>query len=313
MRWLLLPFLLLGSFGFAASAPAELLATFADTVQGTDTGHAFFDFCDVDLVLGDSEARLFDAAALGPTQQPVLFEATAANDPEFAAVAALFTNGLPDEFVIELTGASGGGIGLGTNDCGLFFADYECNQGVDMQGGTIDRITLEIRQLSLEPFENGTAIFADVALQVFGTPEPGAALLGLVAIAALAVVRVPARRHARAARGRTARCQSVLGRGRWSVFRYSRIARISPRATSSGSVPSAIGSPSQRPQIGICRVPCAGGTNWPSTKRVISASGKFPPLRAAIVVRSEGALRRMPPNGPSPRPELPWQTAQWRT
>jgi hypothetical protein len=203
MRWLLLPFLLVGSSGLAASAPAELLATFADHAQGTDIGHAFFDFCDVDLVLGDSEARLFDAAALGPTQQPVLFEATAANDPAaFAAVATLFTNGLPDEFEIELTGASGGGIGLGTNDCGLFFADYDCNLGVDMKGGTIDRITLEIREPSLEPYEDGTAIFVDVALQVFGTPEPGAALLGLVAIAALA------------ARGMTARCQSALGRAR---------------------------------------------------------------------------------------------------
>lgn len=302
LRWFALPLLPVACCGLAASASAELLATFADHAQGSDTGHAYFDVADVDLVIGDSIARLFDAASIGPTPTPVLFEATAENDPEFAAVAALLTNGEPDEFVIELTGASGGGIGLGSNDCALFSGDYDCIVGADLQGGRIDRITLEVRELALTPVDPvGTEIFFDVSLQIFGAPEPAASLLGLVAVAALAAAR--ALRSA-------ALSYFACGSGRCSVFRYSRIARISPRAASSGSAPCTIDWPSQRPQIGICRVPCAGGTNWPSTKRVISASGKAPPLRAAIVVRSAGAVRRIPPKGPSPRPELPWQTAQ---
>ena len=190
MRWLFLPFLALGCCGLAASASAELLATFADHAQGTDTGHAYFDVADVDLVIGDSVARLFDAASLGPTQTPVLFEATAANDPAFAAVAALLTNGEPDEFVIELTGASGGGIGLGSNDCALFSGDYDCVVGTDLQGGRIDRITLEVRELSLVPIDPvGTEIYFDVSLQIFGAPEPAGTPLVVAAVAALALAR----------------------------------------------------------------------------------------------------------------------------
>lgn len=195
MRWLSLPFLYLGCCGLAASAPAELLATFADHAQGADTGHAYFDVADVDLVIGDSLARLFDAASLGPTQTPVLFEATAANDPEFATAVALLTNGEPDEFVIELTGASGGGIGLGSNDCAVFSGDYDCVVGADLQGGRIDRITLEVRELSLAPVAPfGTEIYFDVSLQIFGAPEPGETPLGVVAVVALIALRPRARR-----------------------------------------------------------------------------------------------------------------------
>jgi hypothetical protein len=184
---------LLLALGFLApdgAAGEELLASFAETVQGTDTGHDYFDYGDVDLVLGDDLARLFDDAGTGPTQTPVLFEATPASDPAFATVAELFTNGEPDEFVIELTGASGGGLGVGSNDCGLFHGEYECSLGVDLQGGTIERVTLEVRQLALEPIDPlGTAIVFEVALQVFGTPEPAGALPGAVAAATLAFLR----------------------------------------------------------------------------------------------------------------------------
>ena len=195
MRSLFLPFLWLGCCGLAASASGELLATFADHAQGSDTGHAYFDAADVDLVIGDSLARLFDGASVSPTQTPVLFEATAANDPEFAAVAALLTNGEPDEFVIELTGASGGGIGLGSNDCAVFSGDYDCVVGADLQGGRIDRITLEVRELSLAPVAPfGTEIYFDVSLQIFGAPEPGETPLGVVAVVALIALRPRARR-----------------------------------------------------------------------------------------------------------------------
>ncbi|MCE7893822.1 MAG: hypothetical protein DYH12_29675, partial [Sorangiineae bacterium PRO1] len=160
------------------------MASFAETVQGTDTGHAYFDYGDVDLVLGDDAARLLDDAGTGPTETPVLFEATAESDPAFEAVAALLTNGEPDEFVIELTGASGGGIGVGTNDCGLFWNDYECGAGIDLQGGAIDRITLAVRRLALAPIDPfGTEIVFEVALEVCGTPEPAALASGLAALA----------------------------------------------------------------------------------------------------------------------------------
>ncbi len=180
----------------ADAARAELLASFEATAQGTDTGHAYFDLADIDLVIGDDLVRLFDDVALGPTDTPVLFEATALSDPDFGMAAALFTNGEPEEFVIELTGASGGGIGVGTNDCALFHDDYDCIAGVDMQGGSIDRITLEVRRLSLvalDPF--GTAIEVDVALEVFGVPEPVAALSGAAAAVALGAL-ILARRAA---------------------------------------------------------------------------------------------------------------------
>jgi len=194
MRRLLAPFFIALALSAADAARAELLASFEATAQGTDTGHAYFGFADVDLVIGDELVRLFnDDEALGPTDTPVLFEATAASDPDFETAAALFTNGEPEEFVIELTGASGGGIGVGTNDCALFHDDYDCVVGVDMQGGSIDRITLEVRRLSLVPLDPfGTAIEFDVALQVFGVPEPTAALRGLavaVALGALILAR----------------------------------------------------------------------------------------------------------------------------
>ena len=186
MGRLLAPFLIALALSATDAARAELLASFEATAQGTDTGHAFFDFADVDLVIGDDVVRLFNDATLGPTDTPVLFEATAVSDPDFDAAVALFTNGQPEEFVIELTGASGSGIGVGTNDCALFHDDYDCVLGVDLQGGSIDRITLEVRRLSLVPVDPfGTAIDFDVALQVFGAPEPAAALRGLAAAVAL--------------------------------------------------------------------------------------------------------------------------------
>ena len=186
MRRLLAPFFIALALSAADAARAELLASFEAAAQGTDTGHDYFDFADVDLVIGDDFVRLFDDAALGPTETPVLFEATALSDPDFETAAAFFTNGEPEEFVIELTGASGGGIGVGTNDCALFHADYDCLLGVDMQGGSIDRITLEVRRLSLVALDPaGTAIEVEVALEVFGVPEPNAALLGVEAAVAL--------------------------------------------------------------------------------------------------------------------------------
>lgn len=179
----------------AFAARADLLASFAETVQGTDTGHAYFDFGDVDMVLGDDLARLFDDAGTALTEVPVLFEATDSNDPAFATVADLLTNGEPDEFVIELTGEGGGGLGVGTNDCGLFWGDYECTLGTDMQGGSIDLITLEVRRLSLAPIDPiGTEIVFEVALEVYGTPEPAGLLPGLAALSALAG-RAAARRR----------------------------------------------------------------------------------------------------------------------
>jgi hypothetical protein len=188
MRRRLAPFWIALALSATGAARAELLASFEATAQGTDTGHAYFDFADVDLVIGDDLVRLFNDVALGPTEIPVLYEATAASDPDFETAAALFTNGEPEEFVIELTGASGGGLGVGTNDCALFHDDYDCVLGVDLQGGSIDRITLEVRRLSLvalDPF--GTAIEFDVALEVFGVPEPAAAPGGLAAAVALGV------------------------------------------------------------------------------------------------------------------------------
>jgi hypothetical protein len=191
------------AIALALSAPAdavraELLASFEATAQGEDTGHAYFGFADVDLVIGDELVRLFDDdEALGPTETPVLFEATAFSDPtDFATAAALFTNDEPDEFVIEFTGVSGGGIGVGTNDCALFHGDYECGAGVDMQGGSIDRITLEVRRLSLVELVDpvaGTAIEVDVALEVFGVPEPAAALRGIAAAVALGALALSRR------------------------------------------------------------------------------------------------------------------------
>jgi hypothetical protein len=181
---LLIPALAL--FCLAGEGRAELLASFEETAQGSDTGHAYFDYGDVDLVIGDDLVRLFDAAGLAPDDAPVLFEATAASDPDFATATALFTNGEPDEFVIELTGASGGGLGIGTNDCALFHGDYDCLLGVDLQGGAIDRFTLEVRELSLAPISPvGTEIVFAVTLQVFGAPEAEGALAGMSAIAAL--------------------------------------------------------------------------------------------------------------------------------
>ena len=180
------------------AAHAELLASFHETAQGTDTGHAYFDVGDVDLVLGDDLARLFDDVSVPPTQTPLLFEATSQSDPAFDAVAALLTNGEPDEFVIELTGASGGGIGVGTNDCALFHGDYECNAGVDMQGGSIDRITLEVLRLELAPIDPyGTDIVFEVALEVFGAPEPIATPSGVAVLAAIAGYAVWKRREER--------------------------------------------------------------------------------------------------------------------
>lgn len=181
----------------------ELLATFEATVQGTDTGHAYFDVADVDFVFGDELARVFDDASLAPADVPVLFEATSQSDSGFDAAAALFTDGQPNEFEIAFTGASGGGIGVGTNDCALFFGDYECNAGVDLQGGRIDRFTLLVRELTLEPEGGfGTAIYADVALEVYGVPEPSAAALAACAVSALGAAarlgaREPGRRPAR--------------------------------------------------------------------------------------------------------------------
>lgn len=193
------PFLIALVLAAADVSRAELLAFFEATAQGTDTGHDYFDFADIDLVIGDDFVRLFDDAALGPTEIPVLFEATALSDPDFETAAAYFTNGEPEEFVIELTGASGGGIGVGTNDCALFHDDYDCMLGVDVQGGAIERITLEVRRLSLVELDPvGTAIEVDVALEVFGVPEPDASQLGVAAAAALgaSLLSRPARRIA---------------------------------------------------------------------------------------------------------------------
>ena len=188
---LVLPPLFVLVAAFAGAAPAELLASFEATVQGTDTGHAYFDFADVDFVFGDELARVFDDASLAPADAPVLFEATSESDPGFDAAAALFTDGQPNEFEIAFVGASGGGISVGTNDCALFFGDYECNAGVDLQGGRIDRFTLLVRELSLEPEGSfGTAIQADVALEVYGVPEPSRAWLGLSAAVALGAWRL---------------------------------------------------------------------------------------------------------------------------
>lgn len=198
MRLALVPLAALAAAS-AGAARAELLATFEATVQGTDTGHAYFDVADVDFVFGDELARVFDDAALAPADAPVLFEATSQSDPGFDAAAALFTDGQPNEFEIAITGASGGGISVGTNDCALFFGDYECNAGVDLQGGRIDRFTLLVRELTLEPEGGfGTAIYADVALEVYGVPEPSEPALGgcgTLALGAAALQRTRLRRR----------------------------------------------------------------------------------------------------------------------
>lgn len=181
----------------AGVARADLLAVFDATVQGTDTGHAYFDAADVDLVFQDELARVFDDAALAPADAPVTFEATSANGPGFDAAAALFTDGEPQDWEIAFVGASGGGIGVGTNDCALFFGDYACEAGIDLAGGRIDRLVLTVRELSLAPEGAfGTAIFADVRLEVYGVPEPSPLALGIAAYAALRA-RAGARRGRR--------------------------------------------------------------------------------------------------------------------
>jgi dihydropteroate synthase len=50
----------------------------------------------------------------------------------------------------------------------------------------------------------------------------------------------------------------------------------------------------------------------PITKSIISWRGKRPPRRRAIVVRFDGRCRSDAATGPSPRPAVPWQAAQWK-
>ena len=107
------PLLIAFALSAADASRAELLASFEATAQGTDTGHDYFDFADVDLVIGDDFVRLFDDAALGPTEIPVLFEATALSDPDFETAAAYFTNGEPEEFVVVAGVVAGDASSLG--------------------------------------------------------------------------------------------------------------------------------------------------------------------------------------------------------
>ena len=64
-------------------------------------------------------------------------------------------------------------------------------------------------------------------------------------------------------------------------------------------------SPKRSPQMGISRLPWAGTTVRPSMDTAISATGKCPPRRWAMRVRSAGGMPGAGVAGPSPCPVMP--------
>jgi hypothetical protein len=92
-------------------------------------------------------------------------EATAAGDPDFAALAAILTNGA-DNTVRELYEAVGGSpIPPEDHPESVFFGGF--NGGVDLSGFTLDRITLRVDSLVFGPV--GTPEDPVTNIEFFGT------------------------------------------------------------------------------------------------------------------------------------------------
>lgn len=86
-------------------------------------------------------------AVLTEVDEGKIFTFTAANEPDFAAIVALLTNGEDDrleEFVF--TGQGGGG---GTSADSIYFRDFTGPGAVDLSGFSINRISLAVDVMNI--------------------------------------------------------------------------------------------------------------------------------------------------------------------
>ena len=137
--------------GCGGGGPDELvIAQIVHASSGSSAPPLSSDVFRFSLCLDSDPAgtRVFEGVGVRPADQGRTFTIEAADDPQFATLAAILTNGLDDTIAVEERNADGGG-GARIGPESVFLVGLDPGfTGPDLSGFTLTRIRLVVDQFS---------------------------------------------------------------------------------------------------------------------------------------------------------------------
>ena len=136
------------------------------------------------LALSQETGRLFNSAVWTLSDVGSLRSVTTQDDPDFAGIAARLRNGL-DDYVVFSFGRARGSFAIDGELESVVFGHQTAGQ-VDLQGFTLDRVSLRLDSLSINPTgagpDSGPGYFASGHATFTFTTVPEPATLGLLGL-----------------------------------------------------------------------------------------------------------------------------------